>query len=420
MKEWNNRLCADYVLDYDILGNNQRRHLMEHLNEKFPFDLYEKHRQMRQSAIANEKRYREELSGAKKSFPDLLFPDKNNREGSTKYAVVLTAGGDGERLRQSLEKRGYGSEALKSFTKATFPLPDFYRDFGTLHVNLALISYLEKEYGVEIPVIVTTGPQGSATGEIIPGILKKNRWFGLRRILVIRQQERLHLTCDEKVAWFLSDDMPVPVTHPDETGGPLMSLKYRNHHGVVPLEWLNELGVERLLVLQATAIYNPDMISTLANAEETYDCIGVGILRRSFPEDDPYGTYAAIENKGRRRVVIIEKNVRDRETEKLISPDGRYYLPYNTGFYTFKRSLLLNMSLPDYASPPKQLLPHIEPSPKIGYAATDLIGLAEKPAVLVVPEEWYRVLKNADNLPELSAIAGKYGLDKICERAYAF
>jgi hypothetical protein len=415
MIEWTDKLCNDYILDYNKLDANQQSHLKGYLNKNFPFEIYEQHKRMRHSASENEKGFRDELKSAKKYFPDLIYPENEYKGNITKRAIVLTAGGEGERLRLSLEKMGYGNDVLNNFTKATFPLPDFYEDFGTLDINLTLIAYLEKKHDIDLPVIVTTGPQGSTTAEIIPGLVGRRNNFGLSHILVIQQQERLHLTQDDKVAWFLKNSMPFPVTHPDETGGPLMSLKRENNEGVVPLKWLGELEVERILVLQATALYNPDMIFAMANTGGQYDCVGVGILRESFIEDDPYGTYVAIENEGHRKVVIVEQNVRDKDMEKLRDSDEKYYLPYNTGFYTFKKDLLINASLPDFATPPKEILPHIERSPKVGYAATDLIKLAEKPAVMVVPEGWYRVLKNADNLVELSSMGKRYKLDRICK-----
>lgn len=415
MIEWTDKLCDDYILDYKRLDANQQSHLKGYLNKKFSFDIYEQHKRMRHSAFANEKGFRDELTSAKKSFPDLLYPENEYKSDITKCAIVLTAGGEGERLRLSLEKMGYGNDVLKNFTKATFPLPDFFEDFGTLDINLALIAYLEKKYGIDLPVIVTTGPKGSATAEIIPGLVERRNNFGLSHILVIQQQERLHLTRDDEVAWFLKNSMPFPVTHPDETGGPLMSLKHENNQGVVPLKWLGDLEVKRILVLQATAVYNPDMIFAMANTGEQYECVGIGILRESFPEDDPYGTYVAIENKGNRKLVIVEQNARDKDIERLRDPDEKYYLPYNTGFYSFKKDLLINASLPDFATPPKEILPGLERSPKVGYAATDLIKLAEKSAVLVAPKDWYRALKNADNLVELSSMGKRYKLDRICE-----
>ena len=90
-------------------------------------------------------------------------------------------------------------------------------------------------------------------------------------------------------------------------------------------------------------------------------------------------------------------------------------MPYNTGFYIFEKELLINASLPDFATPPKEILPDIVRSPKVGYAATDLIKLADKPAVLVVPQEWYGVLKHAENLKELSSMAKMYKLDRFCK-----
>lgn len=417
MTEWNEELCIKHILDYEKLKPEQKDYLKINLNKKFTFDVYEKHRDLRYRAFENEKRIRQELSGAKQFYPELVFPGKEKPGKAGKCAVVLTAGGEGERLRVSLEKMGYDENKLKNFTKATFALPDFNGNLGTLQINLILIAHLGKKFGTDIPVIVTTGPEGSTTAEIIPRIIKKNNNFGLKHIIVVHQHERLHLTKDDKVAWYYENEKPVPVTHPDETGGPLMSLKSENPAGITPLEWLTGLRVEKILVLQATALYNPDLISAMANADDKYDCVGVGILRELFPADDPFGTYVGIDNKGIKKVVIIEQNVRDKNTREIKSSDGKYFLPYNTGFYAFKKDLLENAQLPDFATPPKEILPGLERTPKVGYAATDLIRLADMPAVLAVTTDWFAVLKNADNLNDLTVLGKACGLDRICAGA---
>jgi hypothetical protein len=49
-------------------------------------------------------------------------------------------------------------------------------------------------------------------------------------------------------------------------------------------------------------------------------------------------------------------------------------------------------------------------SPKIGYAATDLLPLASNPAVLTVSPDSYAVIKNADDMKAVSAAAIRFGL----------
>ena len=123
--------------------------------------------------------------------------DAHDLEGC---AVVLTAGGEGERLKTSLLARGISESDLKDFTKATWPLPGFFGDYGALQANLRLLSVLAKRNGLTLPVIVTTGPAGSTTARVIPEVLRRHENFGLERVLTVEQDERLHFTLDEKMA----------------------------------------------------------------------------------------------------------------------------------------------------------------------------------------------------------------------------
>jgi hypothetical protein len=66
--------------------------------------------------------------------------------------------------------------------------------------------------------------------------------------------------------------------------------------------------------------------------------------------------------------------------------------------------------MPDYATPPKIILEEIEKSPKIGYAATDIIAFAKKPAVLTVSNDDFRVIKNAEDIDILARIITDFGL----------
>jgi len=182
------------------------------------------------------------------------------------------------------------------------------------------------------------------------------------------------------------DDVPKPITHPDETGGPLMKLKKeRNGPEGSVLEWLRRLGCEKILLLQATGLYEPGMLFCLAAALKHHDCVGAGIFRARFDAADPFGTYVATVKDSMEKVVIVEQEIRNEKTMRIKDPSETFFLPYNTGLYAFSIDMLMQADLPDYATPPKEILPHIPRSPKIGYAATDLFALSKKPAVLSIP-----------------------------------
>jgi hypothetical protein len=82
----------------------------------------------------------------------------------------------------------------------------------------------------------------------------------------------------------------------------------------------------------------------------------------------------------------------------------------------FAVDLIRNNDLPDYATPPKEVVPGFPRSPKIGYAATDLMSLAHNPAVLTVSEDAFAVIKNVEDLARLTALAKAAGLDAICRK----
>ena len=96
--------------------------------------------------------------------------------------------------------------------------------------------------------------------------------------------------------------------------------------------------------------------------------------------------------------IILEQEVRNEETRQIKDNSGEYYLPFNTGFYAFDSELLKKSDLPDYATPPKEILPELPRSPKIGYAATDIFPLAGNPVILTVEPNMYRVLKTVEDL----------------------
>jgi hypothetical protein len=253
------------------------------------------------------------------------------------------------------------------------------------------------ELNPEIPVIVTTGPVGSDTEKIIPRVLRKNANFGVKNIEIIAQNERLHLTNENKIAFEIDEENIKPVTNPDETGGPIAKLK----DGDI-LENLEKSGIKKIMVLQGTAVYSKKIIPIIASAGQNYDGLGIGILRNEFIESDPYGTFVSINDYNLR---IIEKEVRTPQTYAIKNENGKF-LPYNTGFYVFDIELLKKIEMPDYATPPKIILEGIEKSPKIGYAATDIIAFAKSPAVLTISDDDFRVIKNAEDIDILGGFCG--------------
>jgi len=416
MAGWTDKLAKQHIWAYHQLTETQKQNLLSYLEITFPFEVFQQHKALRYRAFDNEKNSKKLLDGANQFYPEIIHPDKETgRRNLSGCGVLLTAGGEGERLRLSLEKRGWDKENLKDFTKVTFPLHGLHDHFGTLQINLLLIKSIVNKIHFDIPVIITTGPEGSTTERVIQDLIKKHHGFGLKNLLVITQKERLHLTREGQIAWYLEKDIPKPVTHPDETGGPLMRLKDRiNHTEITPLEWLSKNGAEKILVLQATALYNPDIFFAMASVQNIYDCVGLGILRKTFSSDDPYGSYVGIEKNGETSVIIIEQNIRNPKTMQLKNPEKTAYLPYNTGLYIFKKELLEKRSLPDFATPPKEILPNMERTPKVGYAATDLISIANNPAIMAVPPNWFAVIKQADDLDKVVQLGKTYGFDKLC------
>jgi hypothetical protein len=164
-------------------------------------------------------------------------------------------------------------------------------------------------------------------------------------------------------------------------------------------------------------LYDPALIIALASALTSYDCIGAGILRTVFDAKDPFGTYVAIVNNTSEKLVIVEQEIRNEATLSLKDDTRKFYLPYNTGLYAFKSELLAKNDLPDYATPPKEILPNLPRSPKIGYAATDIFSLSDNAAVLAIPADSFAVIKNADDLPALTELGIRRGILDMCRLA---
>jgi len=406
MDIWNINTLTDVTYNRELLHDSRADAVGEFIdlmNSRFPPSVFSDQLDKRRRAIENAESSRKLLDGAAQSFPDVLDSQSvanTSLDGLAGCAIVFTAGGDGERLRLSLIERGAPEESLRDFTKATYPLKGFPNGFGALQINLAMVSAICREQGIDIPVVVTTGPAGSVTDRVIPEIIDKHNNFGLQNVQVIPQGERLHFTQDERIALRLTDGNLFPIVQPDETGGPLMMLRDR----------LPSINCGKLLIIQATAVYDPRMIECIAAASRGRDCVGVGIPRSRFDNNDPFGTFVAIEKgDGRRTVCIVEQAIRNDETRSITDNTGAY-LPFNTGLYAVDSKLLRDNELPDYATPPKEILPGIPRSPKIGYAATDLLPLASNPVILTVSPDTYAVIKTADDLDTLSEAARRFGL----------
>ncbi|MDD5675272.1 MAG: hypothetical protein PHC61_13970 [Chitinivibrionales bacterium] len=413
---WTETAAQKEIVDFELLSQAQQRTLLDCLNAHFPPELVARQRECKAAALRNALELRRVLESAQQYFPPTVsHRDFNTSLPPANCALVFTAGGEGERLRLGLMEQGVPAERLTDFTKATYPLTDFYGGLGTLAVNLCAAAAHIKRNSLNLPVIITVGPAGSLTADVIPRLLKKFGNFGIKNIAVVEQDERLHFTDDNKIAVRLVNGGLCPVTQPDETGGPLMKLK-RARPGAAEsaLERLAKLGVQKIMVLQATAIYHPELINCMAAAAGRSDCVGVGIMRTVFDEGDPFGSYVLVDNSGKKELRILELLDRNPATMQLKDPAGACYAPSNTGFYALDRLLLQNNALPDYATPPKEVLPNLPRAPKIGYAATDIFPLAGRPLVLTIPQEWFGVLKTAPDLSTLSALAVGFGLEKVC------
>ncbi|MFP4012524.1 MAG: hypothetical protein ACLFVQ_00420 [Chitinispirillaceae bacterium] len=419
MNSWNLQSLKEVLHNPEELNAAQSETLLHLMNRHFPPQRFEKQLEQRRRALKHAAQSKHLLEGTHQHFPDFLShsqldPSPLSLKG---WGIVFTAGGEGERLRLSLLSQGVPADELKEFTKATYPLKGFFKNYGTLHTNLAMTSWMCRETGFDIPVIITTGPQGSITHRVIPRILEENSNFGLKNIRLVAQDERLHFTLEEKIVCQITDDTPCPVTQPDETGGPLMKLKQiSDTDSISALDWLSELGCEKILAVQATALYDRDMLPLMARAAQNSDCLGVGILRTSFEPKDPFGTFVSLERDGSTFTSIIEQDIRNDATRSVKDPSGRFHLPFNTGFYAFDCNILRKHDLPDYATPPKQILPDLPRSPKVGYAATDILPLGSSPIILTVDPQMYGVIKTADDLEKLTQAGIQYGLKEICAK----
>jgi|WetSurMetagenome_2_1015567.scaffolds.fasta_scaffold01296_6 hypothetical protein len=413
MDHWTESEAAQCVANYERLRAAQKKSLLDVLNDRFPPAVYREHLARQRAALRNAETGKKILDGARQSFPPLIAQRDVCKTAAdlAGCAVVLTAGGDGERLRASLAAAGAGEEELKHFTKATCHVPGFPGNRGTLHAACAMIADLCRKSGLNVPVVVTTGPRSSATARIIPETLEKAGFFGLKNVRILAQDERLHLTLEGTMAALCDGDAARPAANPDETGGPFVKLLKRGEGGEQSVaEWLVSLGCSRILALQATGVYDPSVVLSMAAAGKGRDFLGVGVLRTEFGTADPFGSFVLVERAGKKSLAIVEQGVRNDATRALTDPSGQHFLPYNTGLYVFDIGLLSSARLPDYATPPKEILPELPRSPKIGYAITDIVSFAKNPAVLAIDAGAYANLKSMDDFSRLLDVAKRCGI----------
>ncbi|ERP32159.1 hypothetical protein [Chitinivibrio alkaliphilus] len=403
MHSWTQPQLQYAIHNYAHCSPELQERIAHAVTEKYSYEAYVEEVAFKKEALCRLERTKSENTALPQGFPPTM--DAQSIETTPKdlstSAVLIMAGGAGERLKQSLLAEGYSPEDLTDFTKATFPLPGRTDKAGTLELTLTMI----RRFSPEIPVIVTTGPVGSTTARVIPDLLSRNNNFGLSNLQVLPQNERLHLTHENKIAWVENHGTVQLITSPDETGGPIMKLKSQLPKGEMVLTWLRNLGRTKTIVLQGTAVYRPEILPLMASAGTTCDALGIGISRTSFPQDDPYGSF--VERS--RRIYIIEKDARTPHTYSLCDPAGKH-LPFNTGFYVFSNSVLAEKSLPPFAVRDKEVLPDLPHAAKTGYAATDLLPLVDNSRVLTIPAEDFTVIKQSSDLPTVARAAEEFGL----------
>lgn len=410
MANWTEEQLEKAVYSYNSFTHEEKSKVKAFLESSYSYEVYEEQVKFTKNAVENMTEAKQILDKATQVFPETLDESElqSSNQDLKEYGIVITAGGEGERLKVSLLDEGYTENQLADFTKATWELPDISGNLGALQINLKLLAEISNEIGVDIPVVVTTGPEGTTTARVIPEILKANNNFGLKNLSVIAQNEKLHLTKDLKIACKWKEDNLSLATNPDETGGPIMKLKEQKK-GTSVLETMKKAGVKKIMVLQGTAVYRPSLLRDIAKAGQSVNGLGIGIKRDSFPADDPYGTFVLLDEAGTQSLRIIEKDVRNSETESLQNDKGAF-LPYNTGFYAFDLELLEEHSLPAYASPDKIVIEGADKAPKTGYAATDTIASAATCAVLTISQEDFAVLKNSKDLAKLSEAVKRFSL----------
>ncbi len=367
--------------------------IADYLNKNVPINRYLAEREKWQKAHLNAA-----LAGGGSRPKPISFPEIAESGSSFSLdafkntAIILTAGGEGERLKKSLLDAGTAPEELKDFTKATWPLDGKTKAASTLGYNLLLLRAIARALGQKLPVIVTMGSEGSDTARLLPPYLAPYNDEYLD-IITVSQGERLHLTTTGRLVLLAEPDLRAAV-NPDETGGPFMALKNpheRDKEGLI--HYLLEKGMTNCLALQAIAIVKPLLMSSLAAALKTADVAVLGVKRDSFPESDPFGTIVSLREEAGERTVIVEAHNRWPALYELKDKEHGF-LPYNSGMYAFKTALLAGAALPDFICPPKIITAELPPAGKSGYAATDLLSLSSKVALCLTSADSFAVFKS--------------------------
>ncbi|MDX9970308.1 MAG: hypothetical protein RBS56_00165 [Candidatus Gracilibacteria bacterium] len=415
MTLWTKDLLLKNTESAENLSENEIAHVVDFLNENHPFDDFLREKSERKIALKNMEETKNLLENATQKYPkvydfsEIVFDEKS----LSKVAFFFTAGGEGQRLAQSLEKSGMENLHLENFTKATIHIKDFPENFGTLMINLSIIKSLSDTHGVDFPVIISLGPKGSTTQKVIPEEIKAFNNFGLKNLHYISQGERLHLSEEEKISLEIKDGEIKIAKNPDESGGPLVAF----YNDKKLINDLKEKGVSKILIVQGTGIFNPDILKNISSVKGNHDCYILGLPRHKFEKTDQLGTIEIIEKDGKDTLRILEAHSINDTTRQIQDPTHTAYLPANSGMYIFDLAFFSN-SLPIsfYATAPKEISFSKKLSPKIGYSATDFTTFAKNPAVILISDKDFAVLKNVENMEDLSTLGKKFGLITLCEK----
>lgn len=415
MNNWTKELFFTHIESPENFSENEILILLEFLNENYPVNSFLSEIEDRKIALKNMKETTSLLENATQKFPkaydfeEIIFDENSLRE----VAFFFTAGGEGQRLAQSLNKNGDEKNFLENFTKATIEIKDFPEKFGTLMINLSIVKHLSDTYKIDFPVIISLGPIGSTTSKVIPKEIASFNNFGLRNIHYILQGERLHLSNEEKISLEIKNGEIKVAKNPDESGGPLKAF-YDNKELI---QSFKERGVKKILIIQGTGIFNPDILKNVSSIKEDHDCYILGLPRQKFEKSDQLGTIELIEKNGKTALRILEAHSINDTTREIQNTQRKEFLPANTGMFLFDLALFSKeLPISFYATAPKEISFSKKSAPKIGYSATDFTVFAEKPAVILIPGGDFAVLKNVENIEELSALGKKFGLINLCEK----
>lgn len=108
MNHWSIESLGEKIHDFCNLSLTRQHELLEYMNTNFPPQKFKQQLSMRSKALQNMENAKNTLEGATQSFPSFIEANSidTNPESLHGFAFVLTAGGEGERLRLSLQKNG--------------------------------------------------------------------------------------------------------------------------------------------------------------------------------------------------------------------------------------------------------------------------------------------------------------------------